>query len=141
MTHEIMDFNVGMARGKKVVVISKCIEDRYPDIVQGYLEKGYLVLTACPEKTHINMIGYKLISIVSYSHLNFLEVLTVDGSYHCIQLQHLVRDIKKHFFDIETKHMVLEKGKIYQISGESVDASRHLHKVEKLQKSCRKMDG
>ena len=130
--HELMDFNVGSARGRKVLLVSSCIVDNYPEIVKGFLNDGYLLLKACPEKTHINMIGYKLASVISYSRLDEITVLSVDGSFHCVQLQYIVEDIKKHFINVRTRHLVLERGRIFEVSEQAVKTSRHIHKVEKL---------
>ncbi len=135
--HELMDFNVGRARNKKVLLISSCIVDNYPEMVKKFLDEGYLLLKACPEKTHINMIGYKLASVISYSQLDEITVLSVDGSFHCVQLQYVVEDIRKHFINVRTKHLVLEKGKIFEVSEQAVKISRHIHRVEKLIKNLK----
>jgi len=106
---------------------------RYSDIVSKYSKQGEnAVLHICLEEVHMNHAGYKIASIVRYSKLEQLTALTVDGSPHCLQLHHLIEDIKRHFTpEIRVQHFVVEKGVVHEISSESVKLSRHLSKIEK----------
>lgn len=81
----------------------------------------------------MNQAGFKIGSIVKYSNIKKVTVLTVDGSPHCVQLHYVVEDIKRHFApDIETGHFVMEKGKLFEITADSVKRSRHLSKIQKM---------
>ncbi len=134
----LMSINVGDSRIRKkgsLLLIGTCMMDRYPGIVEEYAEKdeGNAVLKVCLEETHVNQAGFKIASIVRYSQLKKVTVLTVDGSPHCVQLHYVLEDIKKHFVpELETSHYVVEKGKTHEISAKAVKTSRHLHKVEPL---------
>jgi len=108
---------------------------RYPDIISKYSHTDAgerSVLHVCLEENHMDHVGYKIASMVRYAHIKRLTALTVDGSPHCIQLHYLIEDIKRHFTpEIETKHIVVEKGEDIMISPEAVKQSRHLSKIEK----------
>ncbi|MGQ4891591.1 MAG: hypothetical protein ACP6IP_03780 [Candidatus Njordarchaeia archaeon] len=132
--YSLMEFNVGKAKGRNVIVVSSCIVDNYPELIESIAEgENYVILRVCPEREHINMIGYKILSILEYSNIREITVLSVDGSLHCIQLQYILEDMNRHFVkDLKIKHLVLEKGKIYEIPQKAVKTSRHLTKVKKL---------
>jgi len=109
--------------------------DRFPEIVKEYSEKdgGQAVLHVCLEETHVNQAGFKIGSIVKYSGISEITALTVDGSPHCVQLHYVIDDVKRHFApEIETKHFVVEKGKVHEISTNAVKRSRHLSKIQKM---------
>ncbi|MFW9966819.1 MAG: 4Fe-4S ferredoxin [Candidatus Thorarchaeota archaeon] len=134
-SEHLMCTNVGDMRLKekgRLLLIGSCMSSRYPDIVEKHREKngGYAVLSVCLEETHANQAGFKIGSIVRYSQLDRLTVLTVDGSPHCVQLHFLVEDIKRHFTpEVETDHYVVEKGVVHQVSAAAVKRARHLSKI------------
>lgn len=133
----LMRVNVGDRRFRErpnLLLVGSCM-DRFPDTVKEISEKdgGSLVLHVCLEETHMNQAGFKIGSIVKYSDIKKITVLTVDGSPHCVQLHYVVEDIKRHFAtDIETAHFVIEKGKMFEITADSVKRSRHLSKIQKM---------
>ena len=133
----LMSINVGDIRLRKegrILLIGSCM-NRFPEIVKEFSERdgGQAVLQVCLEETHMNQAGFKIGSIVKYSHLSEVTVLTIDGSPHCVQLHYVVDDIKRHFApEITTKHYVLEKGKIHEITSDAVKRSRHLSKIQKM---------
>ncbi|MFW9793571.1 MAG: 4Fe-4S ferredoxin [Candidatus Thorarchaeota archaeon] len=135
-TQHLMRTNVGDKRlreNQNLLLIGSCL-DRFPDIVKEICKKNkkQTVLHVCLEETHVNQAGFKIGSIVKYSGIKKVTVLTVDGSPHCVQLHYSVEDIKRHFApEIETVHFVIEKGKLYEVSPEAVKQSRHLSKVQK----------
>lgn len=109
--------------------------DRFPEIVKELSEKdgGQAVLHVCLEETHVNQAGFKIGSIVKYSDISEVTALTVDGSPHCVQLHYVIDDVKKHFApEIETKHYVVEKGNVHEISTAAVKRSRHLSKIQRM---------
>lgn len=119
-----------------LLLIGSCME-RYPDIIKSLSERdgGLTVLHVCLEETHVNQAGFKIGSIVKYAGITGVTVLTIDGSPHCVQLHYIVEDIKRHFApEISTKHYVLEKGEVYEVSAEAVKRSRHLSKIQKMMK-------
>ena len=133
----LMRINVGDKRLRnkgKLLLIGSCM-DRFPKIVKEYSEHdgGYAVLHVCLEETHVNQAGFKIGSIVKYSGISEVIALTVDGSQHCVQLHYVIDDVKRHFApEITTKHFVVEKGKVHEISSDAVKKSRHLSKIQKM---------
>lgn len=134
----LMRMNVGdksLRQSGNLLLIGSCMEKRFPEIVDEFRSKdeGYAVLHVCLEETHVNQAGFKIASIIRYSGIKKVSVLTVDGSPHCIQLHYVVEDIKRHFTsEIEIEHYVVEKGKVFTISSQSVKKSRHLSKIQKM---------
>jgi hypothetical protein len=132
-----MRINVGDKRLRdkgKLLLIGSCI-DRYPEIVKEFSKRDgvHAVLHVCFEETHVNQAGFKIGSIVKYSRISEITALTVDGSPHCVQLHYVIDDVKRHFApEIETKHFVVEKGKVHEISSKAVKISRHLSKIQKM---------
>jgi hypothetical protein len=133
----LMRINVGDKRlrnKKQMLLVGSCM-DRFPEIIKGFSEKNddALALHICLEESHVNQAGFKIGSIVKYSGIEKITVLTVDGSPHCVQLHFVVEDVKRHFApEMKTEHFVVERGKVHEISPEAVKNSRHLSKVQKL---------
>jgi len=135
----LMPTNVGDKRLRnkgKLLLVGSCM-DRFPEIVKEFSDRdgGQAVLHVCLEETHVNQAGFKIGSIVKYSGISEITALTVDGSPHCVQLHYVIDDVKRHFApEIETKHFVVEKGKVHEISTNAVKRSRHLSKIQKMLK-------
>ena len=133
----LLRINVGDTRLRDkgdLLLIGSCMRDRYPEVISevAHMDGEKAVLHVCLEEVHMNHAGYKIASIVRYAKIRRLTALTVDGSPHCIQLHYLIEDIKRHFTpEIDTKHFIVEKGKLFEISSEAVKRSRHLSKIEK----------
>ena len=133
----LMSINVGDKRLRdrgRLLLIGSCM-DRFPEIVKEFAEKdgSQAVLHVCLEETHVNQAGFKIGSIVKYSGITEVTALTVDGSPHCVQLHYVIDDVKRHFApEITTKHYVVEKGKVHEISSDAVKKSRHLSKIQKM---------
>ncbi len=130
--HDLLESNVGRAKNKRLFIVSSCLVNDYPDIVSGVSREDDYIVSVCPEKHHINLIGYKIASFISYSGINEILVFTVDGSLHCIQLQYIVENIKKHFFkDIKVRHIVFSHGESIEIDEKLISLSRHLSRLQK----------
>ena len=133
----LMRVNVGDRRIREhenLLLVGSCT-DRFSDIVReiGKRNGGHFTLHVCLEETHANQAGFKIGSIVRYSSIKKVSVLTVDGSPHCVQLHYIVEDIKRHFTpEIEISHFVIEKGELHEVSPETVKRSRHLSKIQKM---------
>jgi hypothetical protein len=133
----LMSINVGDRRLRekgKLLLIGSCM-NRFPKIVKDFSERdgGQAILHVCLEETHVNQAGFKIGSIVRYAGISEVTALTIDGSPHCVQLHYVIDDVKRHFTpEITTKHYVVEKGKIHEISSDAVKKSRHLSKIEKM---------
>ena len=133
----LMRINVGDKRLKskgKLLIVGSCM-DRFPEIVKNFSEQdgGQAVLHICLEETHMNQVGFKIGSIVKYSGITELTALTIDGSPHCVQLHYVIDDVQRHFApEITTRHIVVEKGEVYEISSDAVKRSRHLSKIQRM---------
>lgn len=118
---------------KKLLIMSRCIETEHREIVEKMSSKGYVILTACPEAEHVNMLGFKLAGILARGDFEEIAVLTVDGSLHCTQLHWMLEEVCKIAGRCPARrHMVVYKGRVYEVSSEAVKTSRFLYKVEKL---------
>lgn len=133
----LMRINVGDRRlrnKKRLLLVGSCM-DRFPEVVKKFsqeLEEA-VVLQICLEESHVNQAGFKIGSIVRYSGIEKVTVLTVDGSPHCIQLHFVLEDVRRHFTpEIKIAHFVVEKGKVHEISPQAVKAARHLSKVQRM---------
>ncbi len=133
----LMRVNVGDNRIREkgnLLLIGSCVMGRYGKLVHEFSKKhgGQYPLQVCLEETHVNQAGFKIGSIVRYSNLKHITVLTVDGSPHCVQLHYVVEDVKRHFTpEINIEHFVIEKGEVLEVSARAVKRSRHLSKIEK----------
>ena len=133
----LMRTNVGDARLRekgRLLIVGSCMYDRFPDIIRELSKNGEdSVLHVCLEEMHINQVGFKIASIVRYSKISDLTILTADGSPHCVQLHYVIEDIKRHFTpELIIKHYVVEKGNLIEIGPDAVKRSRHLSKIEKM---------
>jgi hypothetical protein len=117
---------------KKLLLHGTCIADKFPKILKEYSE-GKVALSVCLERDHMNMVAFKLATMVKSAKLEEITVLTVDGSPHCVQLHQAVSEVNRLFDEPPTtRYFVVEHGKIHEIDAKTVKASRFLSKVLKL---------
>lgn len=134
----VLSINVGDSRIREkgqLLLIGSCMRTRFSEIVREFIKRdgGYFPLHVCLEESHVNQVGFKLGSIISYTRLKKVIVLTVDGSPHCVQLHYVIDDIQRHFIqEVDIEHYVVEKGEIYKISDVAVKRSRHLSKIQSM---------
>ncbi|RLE82954.1 MAG: 4Fe-4S ferredoxin [Thermoprotei archaeon] len=135
MSRRLIDVNVctrDLRATKRLLVYGKCVEEEYPSIFSKYSE-GRVALSVCLEAEHMNTVGFKLASIVARIDLEEIVILTVDGSPHCIQLHFMAEEVNKMFGGkLPTKHLVIEEGKVVEVSPRVVKTARYLTKVKKL---------
>lgn len=120
---------------RKLLIIGRCVELEHPSILAKYLESGeYGVLSVCLETEHVNMVGFKLAGIIARNNLEEIVVLTVDGSMHCTQLHWMVEEVFKIIKcdNIKRKHIVIYKGREYEVNEKAVKISRYLYHVNRL---------
>ncbi len=131
--HDLLTSNVGRAKNKRLFIVSECIAKDFPELLENYIDENDYVVSVCPEEHHINMIGYKIISFISYSNIREVTVLTVDGSLHCIQLQYIMENIRKRFFqDLKVRYLVLAKHNVVEIDERTITLSRYLSRLQKI---------
>lgn len=135
--NELMSTNVGSRRIRelgKILILGSCIIDEYLYLYQN-LEKGYVVLHVCMETVHFNMVSLKIASILGRIPIKEIVVLTVDGSPHCVQLHTAVEEaVKITNSSVITRYIVIENGKLIEVSNKAVKTSRYLSKIDKLLK-------
>ncbi len=118
-------------RGRNLLLYGTCIEE-----IPQFLDKfeGYTKLSFCPEKMHINMAFYKLMSMMSMA--KELIVLTKDGSPHCVQMHYIAEEVLKYSaVRFPLRHFVIENGKIIEVDSQDVKLSRYLSKIRKMRLS------
>ena len=135
---DFLTTNVGdreIMKTKKLLLYGTCIAEKYPNILGEYSE-GRTALSVCLERDHMNMVAFKLATMVKSAKLEEIIVLTVDGSPHCVQLHQTVSEVNK-LFDVppSTRYFVVEHGKIHEVDVKTVKTSRFLSTIAKLLKN------
>jgi len=131
---ELQTTNVKHKRlhGSSLLIHGTCVNVEAPQIFREF-SKRRVPLHVCLEKEHMDMVGFKLATILQTSKPKDLTVLTMDGSPHCLQL-HFAVDQAKNIAgsDVKVAHYAIEHGESFQISPEAVKTARHLSQIEKL---------
>lgn len=131
---ELLNTNVKNKRLYKgsLLIHGTCVSAEAPKIFSGF-SKRLVPLQVCLEKEHMDMIGFKLATILKMSKPKDITVLTVDGSPHCLQLHFAVEQAKDIAgSDVKVAHYAIEHGELSQISLEALKTARHLSRIEKL---------
>jgi hypothetical protein len=117
---------------KKILLYGTCMAEKHSQFLEKYSE-GRVALAVCLERDHMNMVAFKLATMIKSAKLEEITVLTVDGSPHCVQLHQAVSEVSR-LFDTppSTHYFVVEHGKIHEIDVKTVKASRFLSKISKL---------
>jgi hypothetical protein len=127
-----LETNAGsrMVQGKDLLFYSVCIENEHPDIFREF-SKDRTPLSVCLEQEHINMLVYKIACMMKLDDPpKSISVLTIDGSPHCIQLHYAVEEAKKiSGSNVGVKHFVVSRGKVEEVSSQTVKRSRYLGKL------------
>ncbi len=132
---DFLSTNIGtreIMNKKKLLLYGTCMAEKYPSILEEYAE-GRVALAVCLERDHMNMIAFKLATMVKSAKLEEISVITVDGSPHCVQLHQTVSEVNRLFDEsLSTRYYVVEHGKIHEIDAKTVKTSRFLSKISKL---------
>lgn len=131
---ELLNTNVKhkWLHGGSLLIHGACVNVEAPQIFRDF-SKRRIPLHVCLEKEHMDMVGFKLATILQTSKPKDLTVLTVDGSPHCLQLHFAVEQAKNIAgSDVKVAHYTTEHGELSQISSEAVKTARHLSQIEKL---------
>ncbi len=127
----LLDINVChpyIRERRKILLLAECLKHR-EDLLKRFGD--YVALCACPEREHVNVIGFKLFGTLARLPIEEVAVLTPDGSMHCIQLHYVVEELSRTFSFVR-KHFVFEKGGVVEVPTEAVKVSRFLTRVSKL---------
>jgi len=132
---DLLTMNAGshlLRGGRKLKIMGACIPVEWPEIAEDFCQ-GCVCLSSCPERDHINMISLKIASMLARMELEEVEVLTVDGSPHCLHLHHAIEEVAKiRGDDLKVTHKVVYKGRVLGVSSRAVKYARFLHKVDDL---------
>ena len=135
MVQRLIDINAcakEIREKRRLLIYGKCVYDEYPEVFRKYSENR-ACLAVCLEAEHMNMVGFKLASIVARLSLEEIIVLTVDGSPHCVQLHFMVEEVNKIFGrNLPVKHLVIEGGEVVEVDQRVVKTARYLTKIKKL---------
>jgi hypothetical protein len=112
--------------GKKIIFYSSCLEE-HPELLRKF--EGYTKLGTCLEDKHMNKVAWKIFNILKEKKPKKVVVLTVDGSPHCVQLHHAIRDLRKGF-SLEVRHCVVYQGDIYEVTEKAIERARHLKEIQ-----------
>lgn len=132
---DFLSTNIGtreIMNKKRLLLYGTCMAEKYPNIIEKYAE-GRVALAVCLERDHMNMIAFKLATMVKSASLEEISVITVDGSPHCVQLHQTVSEVNRLFDEPPSTHYyVVEHGKIHEVDAKTVKTSRFLSKISKL---------
>ncbi len=121
-----------LLRKARLLLLSSCMLKEYPHIVEDQ-GVGCVKLHVCLQETHMDRVGFKVATIILKSNPSSITVLTMNGSPHCIQLHFLVEQARQlTSYTGPVRHVVVEKGEVYEVSSEAVKVARHLASVEQF---------
>ena len=122
-------------RGSHVLVYSECLREEWPDILAREAE-GRLALAVCLEREHISHITAKLATMMVMGRPASITALTVDGSPHCVQVHFALQQaLRLTGLEVPIRHLVVEKGIVYEIGPEVIRKARHLSEVAALMRA------
>ncbi|MEM2496941.1 MAG: hypothetical protein QXK12_03155 [Candidatus Nezhaarchaeales archaeon] len=117
---------------QKLLLCGSCLREEEPDVLDA-VGDDKVCLHVCLEEAHMNVVGFKLATILKVNSPISLTVLTLDGSPHCLQL-HMAVDqaLKLVKANVPAEHYVVEKGRVVRVSWQTIRIARHLSKIEAL---------
>ncbi len=135
---ELMSVNAkgSTVRGKDIVICGTCVFKEKPKYLEEFRKnENHAILHFCPEKEHINMAFYKIMSIMSVA--KSLTIVTTDGSPHCVQLHYIADEVNRYSErKFAVKHFVINNAKMHEVFAEDVKLSRYLSKIKRLREMC-----
>lgn len=84
----------------------------------------------CCEKSHIHEFAQKLPTMLRIGRIANVFIVTKDGTPHDVQMHTIAEEVAENQGFDSVKHYVIEKGKLHEISKQSVRISRHLSMIE-----------
>ncbi|MHA1721710.1 MAG: 4Fe-4S ferredoxin [Candidatus Baldrarchaeia archaeon] len=135
---KLLRINAGDRRAKekgKLLIYGECVKDMWPQIFKNFL-KDHFAVAVCLEAEHMNMVAFKLATMIKNIKPNQVTVLTVDGSPHCVQLHMTVEEVRKIVENLSPqtnyKYYVINKGELIEVPRKCIKTSRYLSKIKKL---------
>jgi len=138
--NDLMKTNVGSARSfKRVVLVATCLLDNKSGSIGSLIKEGDFLVHVCPETYHPAMIEYRLLCLLTYSNIQELCIISVEGSPYCITLHFVSDEIRRKFLPhLKITHYTVDKKGVHEISEETIKYSRHLAKLTRLIKDQKK---
>lgn len=119
-------------RGASVLIYSECLRWEWPELLAREAE-GRVALSVCLEREHISHITAKLATMMIMGRPAELVILTVDGSPHCLQVHFAAQQaLRLTSSGIRVRHLVVEKGRLYEVWPDVVRKARHLSEIAEL---------
>lgn len=140
---ELLSTNVKSLRLKEasLLIHGSCLEAEAPRIFHE-LVQGKVPLATCLEKVHMNMVGFKIATMIKVASPKEIAAVTMDGSPHCVQLHFVVEQaIQQTGCKLKPRHFVVSRGTLHEISRETVWLGRHLADLNLLRESSRRTVG
>ena len=140
---ELLSVDMGSKRfaDAKIILYGKCVPNQFKQFLKK-LSKGRFALSACLQEHHMDNLGFKLATLLTYQPVKEITVLSIDGSPHCAQLHALAEQAKRITgSDVAIKHYVIEEGRLVEFSSEVVKIARHLSHIKALQDRVLKKRG
>lgn len=127
-------------KGASLLIHGTCLKSENKRVFDE-LSQGRVPLEACLEETHMNIVGFKIATILRVSPPAEIVVLTMNGSPHCVQLHFVVEQaIQLTNSALKTRHLVVEKDTVHEVTPETVRLARHLGDLSAIIKSSEKAD-
>ena len=119
-------------RGAELLIYSECLRWEWPEGL-AELADGRVALSVCLEREHMNHITVKIATIMVMSRPAGITARTADGSPGCVQVHFALRQaLRITGLDIPVRHLVVEKGELYEIEPRLIRVARHLSEVQAL---------
>src|SRR3989338_5816276 len=129
---ELLSIDMGSKNfsNARILLYGKCLPQQFERFLHK-LSKGRILLAACLQEHHMDNLGFKLATLLTYQTIKDIAVLTIDGSPHCLQL-HLLAEQAKTITrkDLPIRHFVIEEGKLFEVTSETVKKARHLSCIQ-----------
>ncbi len=117
----------------RILLYGKCVPQQFKGHLQRFL-KGKIPISACLQEQHMDNLGFKLATLLTYQPVKEITVLSIDGSPHCAQLHALAEQAKRITkSSIPIKHYVIEEGELIEVTSETVKIARHLSHIRNLE--------
>jgi len=122
MSHNIYEFQ------NQLIICGSCLPNMDNKAFEKLQQISNQIYFVCLEKIHMNMVAHKLASILKIGKVKKLIFASVDKSPHCIQLHYMTNELTKimNLKNIKILNYVSNKGKLIEISSETISLSKNL---------------
>ena len=124
----LMERNIYDVKGN-VLICGACLPRMEKKAFNELIKDFDTVMYLCLEKEHINMAITKICGMLSTGLITSLTFTSVNKSPHCTQMHFIKREIERIMDNSKLpriNNIVVEKGKIHEISDEAISLSKDL---------------